>query len=138
MEEKFAGAVVGEVALVKHDDAVVEREMAQAVRDREHDAVVALRELVHQLGDLVLGLRIEAARHFVAEQQVRRADHLERQREPALLSAGKHAHLAVGDFVEPDIAENLLQRVPPLPRASSPLTRRRSALSTLSHTVSKS
>ena len=67
VEEKFRRAVVGDVAAVEHEDAVVEREVPQAVGDGKHDAVVVARELVHELHDLVLGFRVEAAGHFVAE-----------------------------------------------------------------------
>ena len=35
-----------------------------------------------------------------------RTDHFERHGEPALLPAGKDAHLAVADFIQPHIVEN--------------------------------
>ena len=67
VQECIGSAVVGDMAMIEHEDAVVECEMPQAVRNRKDDAVVAPREVMHQLDNFVLGLRIESARHFVAK-----------------------------------------------------------------------
>jgi hypothetical protein len=42
MEQGVRRAVIGDVALVKHEHAVVEREMAQAVCHGKNDALIAL------------------------------------------------------------------------------------------------
>ncbi len=68
---------------------------------------------------------------------MRRAEHFERQGEPALLPAGEDAHLAVRDFLDPDLAQDSIQvRFALL--CVSPSTRSRRALSRFSMTVSSS
>ena len=119
VREELRCGVIDEVALVKHDHAVIQRDVLEAVRDAEHDAFVRARDVVHEVDDLVLALRIEAACHLVAQQQGRGADHLHRHREAALLPAREQRHAPVGDFVEADIGEHFcdarIEFLPALP-----------------------
>ena len=68
MREQAGPAVVDEMALVKDDHAIVQRDVLEAMRDAQDDAFVAARKVVHEVDDLVLAFRIEAARDFVENQ----------------------------------------------------------------------
>ena len=60
MHERVWPTVINVAALVHHQDAVEQGKVRQAVRDVDDDAlVIAAREIVQKLGDLVLALRIE-------------------------------------------------------------------------------
>ena len=94
-------AVVGDPAFVQDQDGIVELQVRQRVRHRQHDPALAAGKVVEQSHDLALRTRVEAAGDLVAKQQLGVRDQLHRQPQPALLAAGKHLHLAVGDRRQP-------------------------------------
>ena len=90
--------LINEPSLIKHGYAIVKIEMANAMRDRNHSPLVGGRNVVQQMHNFVFRFRVEPAGDFVAQEQQRRADHLQGEGEPPLLSTGKNTHPAIGDI----------------------------------------
>jgi hypothetical protein len=97
MGQQAGRAVVGQAAAVQHQDRIVQVDVRQAVGHVDHQPLVLARQGVHQVDDLLLGFRVEAAGDLVAEQQGGAADQFHRQPEAALLATGDHLHPAPGD-----------------------------------------
>ena len=120
MREKLGRPVVGDHALVKHEHRVVELDMPEAVRDRKDDPSLRAREPVKKMHDLVLGLRVQAAGHLIAEEHRRLADEFHRQGQPPPLPAREHAHQTVVELAHPHLFEHVVHRILERPRAHAP------------------
>ena len=84
--KKLRRAVVGHDALEEHQHRVVEPQMIQAVCHRKHCPPFGPRQTAKQVNDLVLGLGIQPAGHFIAEEHGGLAGKFHRQRQAALLT----------------------------------------------------
>ena len=97
MGEKLGSGVKDEASLVEDDDAIVERNVLQAVRHIEDDPVVASGQVVHEADDFVLALGVEAA--AILGDLVGRMEHAEfgywaRQWGKSLPSVREYRHTA--------------------------------------------
>ena len=102
-------------ALVHHEDGIIQLQMRQRVRHREHDPAVLARQVMQQAHDFPLRARVESGRHLVAQQQLGIGNQLHRQPEPTLLPAGKNLHLPVADRAQAGFLEHLVDPVVELP-----------------------
>jgi len=107
--KKIGRALVNKKAPVKNRHRVVELKVGEAVSDAKDKSPVLARKAVKEAHDVVLRLRVQAARDFVAEENLRPACQFDRQREAPALTTGENAHTTLREFQHSDFLEDEFQ-----------------------------
>lgn len=95
MQDRLGGTVVDHASLMHDQDGIVTVQMSQAVRNGNDDALVGTGHLMQKVHDIVLGPRIKAGSHLVANQEPGIGHQLHSQRQAPLLAPGKNLHVPV-------------------------------------------
>src|SRR5678816_44076 len=104
--------MIGHLALIEHEDTVMQREVSQAMCDIDHEPrAIRLhaRKRVHELHDFVLRFGIEATGYLVAEEEVRGAHQFQREGKSAALTSGEKANGTVIDIAEAHILKHRIE-----------------------------
>lgn len=133
MQHRLRRTVIGHAALVHDQDGIIHVQVGKAVRDGNDDAAFRTGDFMQEVHNIVLGPRVQAGRHLIANQQTRIGHQLHGQRQAALLAAGKNLHIPVRNPLHPRYLQGIVNAVVQIVHGIEPAAEPGGALHVLIH-----